>query len=140
MINFEPLSKLSLLKKMRGFCENFRFSANLDLQKAKRKRSESEANALQFSAKRSEAKRIRFAFAIFAIKRTSHCECTPLVYGPKRVSAVLIRVWKTLDTAKYIFLYLKGQVDFPRTLCFYKNLNALAMLTVLFHVDSERPS
>ena len=62
------------------------------------------------------------------------------VYGPKRVSAVLIRVWKTLDTAKYIFLYLKGQVDFPRTLCFYKNLNALAMLTVLFHVDSERPS
>jgi len=40
MINFEPLSKLFLLNKMRGFCENFRFSANLDLQKAKRKRSE----------------------------------------------------------------------------------------------------
>ncbi len=40
MIDFEPLSKLFLLKKMRGFCENFRFSANFDLQKAKRRRSE----------------------------------------------------------------------------------------------------
>jgi len=52
-----------IFSKGRGFCENFHFSANLDVQKAKRKRSESEAKA----------------FAIFAIKRTSHCECTPLL-------------------------------------------------------------
>ena len=67
------------VKKMRGFCENFRFSANLDLENAKRKRSE---RSLIFC----EAKRIRFAFEIFAIKRTSHCECTPLVGGKKKKS------------------------------------------------------
>ena len=43
-VDFTPKNGQKLIifgeKLLRGFCENFRFSANLDLQNAKRKRSE----------------------------------------------------------------------------------------------------
>ena len=56
MINFEPLSKLSLLKKCEDSAKIFAFRRIWTFKK----RSESEANALQFSAKRSEANSLRF--------------------------------------------------------------------------------
>jgi len=86
------LSKLFLLKNARILRK---FSLFCEFGPSK---SEAKAKRTLFNFLRSEAKRIRFAFAIFAIKRTSHCECTPLV-GP----------WDSISYSKL----LVGARDFP---------------------------
>ena len=111
IVKSQPFFWKIIGKLMRGFCEFFRFSANLIVQKAKAKRSE-------HPERNSDAKRSDFASLslFFAIKRIRNANWTPCTYHMKK------------DLTKLVFPLMIYLIEFQCSKCDMKFIQVHTLL------------